>query len=308
MALVKRVYADGNTVITAQNLNDIQDNIILNGQNIDIIFNDIGSPYDDTATYDIDDYCLYQGNLYKCIVAVTVAESFDPDKWVQTSIAEGLGSANIEVIAAEYDDTLTYDVGDYCTHDGVFYICTTAITVAEAWDDTHWSEVTVGEELTNLGQMVYVGTSTPTDPSVKIWLDTDEPGMSAVSSVNGKTGTVVIDDIPMTLLWENASPTSDFAAQTVQIDFFAYDFMMIEMKSNTTSDAYFTFIGEAVTGHKGFLQKVTTHNSGAAVTGIERQFTLASNGVDFTRAFNYIGNTTVNNEMIPYRIFGIKKG
>lgn len=33
MALVKRVYSDGNTVITAQNLNDIQDEVIANGNN-----------------------------------------------------------------------------------------------------------------------------------------------------------------------------------------------------------------------------------------------------------------------------------
>lgn len=171
----------------------------------------------------------------------------------------------------------------------------------------------IGTDATNisiqdaLDGYVHVGTSAPTDPTTKIWLDTDEPGMSAVSSVNGKTGTVVIDDIPMTLLWENASPTSTFAAQTVQIDLSAYDFVMIEMKSSTTSDAYFTYIGEAVTGHKGFIQKIVTLNDGAGVSGIERQFTLVASGVDFTRAFNYVGNATVNNEMIPYRIFGIKK-
>ena len=128
-----------------------------------------------------------------------------------------------------------------------------------------------------------------------------------VKSVNGMTGTVVIDTVPMTLLWTNASPTSDFAAQTVQIDLSAYDFVMIEMKSSTTSVAYFTYIGEAVIGNKGFIQKVVTLNDGAGVAGIERQFTLSSSGADFTRAFNYVGNTTVNNEMIPYRIFGIKK-
>lgn len=55
-------------------------------------------------------------------------------------------SADITVIAAEYDDTASYAVGDYCTYDGLFYRCITAVT-AEAWDATKWDEVTVGEEL-----------------------------------------------------------------------------------------------------------------------------------------------------------------
>lgn len=42
------------------------------------------------------------------------------------------------------------------------------------------------------GSTVYVGSSAPTDPAVDIWLDTDEPGQSAVTSVNGQSGAVTI--------------------------------------------------------------------------------------------------------------------
>lgn len=172
----------------------------------------------------------------------------------------------------------------------------------------------IGTDATNisiqdaLDDYVYVGTSAPTDPTTKIWLDTDEPGMSAVSSVNGKTGTVVIDDIPMTLLWTNASPTSDFAAQTVSLDYSDYDVILMIIKSSTTSVAYFTNISEAVSGRKGFINKFSTATvSGTTVaTGIERQFEYTASGIDYTRALNYTGNTTVNNEMIPFKIYGIK--
>lgn len=37
--------------------------------------------YDDTATYEVDDYVMYQGKLYKCIIPVPVAEPFDSTKW-----------------------------------------------------------------------------------------------------------------------------------------------------------------------------------------------------------------------------------
>ena len=62
----------------------------------------------------------------------------------------GGGEVGKEVIAATYDSTATYAVGDYCWYDGGFYQCTTAITTAEAWNSTHWTAVSVGSELSGL--------------------------------------------------------------------------------------------------------------------------------------------------------------
>lgn len=49
--------------------------------------------------------------------------------------------------AAEYSEASTYALGDYCTHDGNLYRCTTAITEAEAWTEAHWTETSVTAEL-----------------------------------------------------------------------------------------------------------------------------------------------------------------
>lgn len=49
--------------------------------------------------------------------------------------------------AAEYSSAQTYALGDYCTHDGKLYRCTTAITEAEAWTEAHWTETSVTAEL-----------------------------------------------------------------------------------------------------------------------------------------------------------------
>lgn len=51
---------------------------------------------------------------------------------------------NKAIIAAEYDATATYALGDVCLHDGSLYKCTTAISTAEAWTAAHWTQITVG--------------------------------------------------------------------------------------------------------------------------------------------------------------------
>ena len=50
----------------------------------------------------------------------------------------GGGSSNAN-LAPDYDATSTYAVGDWCIYNGTLYQCTTAITVAEAFDPTHWT-------------------------------------------------------------------------------------------------------------------------------------------------------------------------
>ena len=55
--------------------------------------------------------------------------------------------AALDDIAPEYDATATYSVGDYVTYNKTLYRCTTAITTAEAFDDTKWTAVKVGGEL-----------------------------------------------------------------------------------------------------------------------------------------------------------------
>lgn len=49
--------------------------------------------------------------------------------------------ANFEALPAEYDNTKTYAVGDYCKHSGVVYMCTTAIDPAEEWTPAHWDDI-----------------------------------------------------------------------------------------------------------------------------------------------------------------------
>lgn len=49
--------------------------------------------------------------------------------------------------APAFDATSTYALDDLCTYQNVLYKCTTAITVAAAWDSTKWTAVAVDDLL-----------------------------------------------------------------------------------------------------------------------------------------------------------------
>jgi hypothetical protein len=76
-----------------------------------------------------------------------------PLKFVQDTqqgIVLGSDAPFSSVIAQEYDSTATYAVGDPCMHKGKYYKCTTAISVAEEWDSTHWTETSIDEIISGL--------------------------------------------------------------------------------------------------------------------------------------------------------------
>lgn len=103
--------------------------------------------YDTTATYAIGDLVMYGYELYRCIAAVTVAEAFDANKWVRTTLAQEIIRAVTSLIAPAYDNTATYAVGDYTVHGGLLYKCTTAVSTAEDFDSSKWTATTVMQEV-----------------------------------------------------------------------------------------------------------------------------------------------------------------
>lgn len=59
-----------------------------------------------------------------------------------------------------YDSTATYEIGDFCIYNNTLYRCTTAISTAEAWNSTHWTDTNIVDELNNLAIETGVLTST----------------------------------------------------------------------------------------------------------------------------------------------------
>lgn len=99
------------------------------------------------------------------------------------------------------------------------------------------------------------------------------------------------------LLWENASPTSAFAAQTVAIDLSGFMGVFIHFKNQSGGSVYNStgFIGK---GEDFTLIYVPTTASSAVVT---RKGTVDENGVNFLTTSN---ETTTYD--IPLKIYGIK--
>ena len=56
------------------------------------------------------------------------------------TIVDAINSV-LDNLADEYDESLTYSVGDCVQHNGLLYQCNTDISTAEAWDPTHWTQI-----------------------------------------------------------------------------------------------------------------------------------------------------------------------
>lgn len=85
----------------------------------------IAEEYDDTATYAVGDFVTYMGVLYKCIVAIAVAESWDSTHWDSTLIVEefgqGGGGASVTLGTTPPSDASGSDGDLYVQYDGTLY-------------------------------------------------------------------------------------------------------------------------------------------------------------------------------------------
>lgn len=106
--------------------------------------------------------------------------------------------------------------------------------------------------------------------------------------------------LEMELLWENASPTSNFAAQTVSLDLSGCDAVLVEYRLMTSTVfvvSAFVKIGTSV------FANATSATSG---THFQRVTEAKTNGVVFDGAYNASNSAANNSVMIPQTIYGIK--
>lgn len=57
----------------------------------------ITDAYDDTATYAVGNYCIYDNILYKCNTDIDTAESFDSSKWDAIKVTEEISNLTEEI-------------------------------------------------------------------------------------------------------------------------------------------------------------------------------------------------------------------
>lgn len=110
-------------------------------------------------------------------------------------------------------------------------------------------------------------------------------------------------------LWENASPGSSFASQTVSIDLSEYDEIQVEFR-NTSSSSYYSFnnFKKGKSSRHNTFAKQTSNNEDTFI--LDRPVTMNENGVYFgggSQKYLYGKSHSSNNgNAIPVRIWGIK--
>ena len=62
-------------------------------------------------------------------------------------------------ITDEYDATSTYAIGDMVIHENALYVCSTAITTAEAWNSAHWTLTDIATAIGNVKTAIPTKTS-----------------------------------------------------------------------------------------------------------------------------------------------------
>lgn len=139
------------------------------------------------------------------------------------------------------------------------------------------------------------------------WVDGD-----VISVLKGGTGANNAEEalnnlggMSKTLLWENASPGSDFAAQSITVDTTPYDF--IEIESVGASPSATIRQGEGVSNQLTYIWAMPTNSFVA-----EREFQIYNQSVKFGEGHQQSFRPqvtdpfTLNSRCKPYRIYGIK--
>ena len=106
----------------------------------DLASANVAAPYDTTVTYAIGQYCLYEGNIYRCIAITTGV--FDSTKWTQI-VVTGEFRRVVELTSAQYSVLSSAE-----KNNGTLYILTDEETTAA--DISYTSGVSVADKLDEL--------------------------------------------------------------------------------------------------------------------------------------------------------------
>ena len=131
---------------------------------------------------------------------------------------------------------------------------------------------------------------------------------------DGELKQVAVEDaglMRMDLLWENAAPTSEFAAQTIELDLSEYSTIIMTFKSYVSYD----YKGITAIFKKGdaavvCLNSTTSNINAGSLYAANRLIEGSSDsGITVGKAVYMIGTATAvtgNGSLLPYQIYGIK--
>ena len=106
--------------------------------------------YSSSSTYNVGDYVMYLGKLYKCITDIGTAEDWNSSKWELSVLSDDVRSLSEDIeklvndFTDEYDSSSgTYDVGDVVIYDKVLKRCIYKISTPENWNSSHWTTINI---------------------------------------------------------------------------------------------------------------------------------------------------------------------
>ena len=116
--------------------------------------------------------------------------SFDEETSTATfGIPQGeAGAGAAGVVASAYSASKTYAVGDYAIHNSNLYRCTTAITTAESFTASHWTQVVLADDVTDLKSDI---NSVKTETASPISLAWEHGGIDNATGQTNNEGSLV---------------------------------------------------------------------------------------------------------------------
>lgn len=111
---------------------------------------DIAPTYSSSALYAVGDYAWYEGDLKRCIVPITVGETYTPAHWTSAVVGDDVCALK-SAISKEFSTTQSYNIGDYVWYEGALYRFTDNHS-SGSWVGTDAIEVTVMNEMAHAGE------------------------------------------------------------------------------------------------------------------------------------------------------------
>ena len=118
--------------------------------------------------------------------------------------------------------------------------------------------------------------------------------------------------VEMDLLWENASPTSSFTAQTISVNILGYDAILVDFNvaaDHSLSSAYFADrnrVEKSIITENGVLRATHARYTSDAVYVVMRDFKPYFDTNTIAFELGYQNGVEKPRMMIPYKIYGIK--
>lgn len=110
-------------------------------------------------------------------------------------------------------------------------------------------------------------------------------------------------EIP-TLLWENSSPTSNFAAQTINVNTSNYNHLVFEYKNRPSGTESYQTSCILPNDTRGTLS--CYGNVSSSTVFYTRMFTKTDTTITFTAGYSSQSSGTDTDRVIPVKIYGIK--